>query len=33
MLLAVPLTAMLKIVCENMAYTRPFAALMAEGDG
>ena len=33
MLLAVPLTAMLKIVWENMAYTRPLAALMAEGDG
>jgi AI-2 transport protein TqsA len=33
MLLAIPLTAMLKIVWENMAYTRPLAALMAEGDG
>jgi AI-2 transport protein TqsA len=33
MLLAVPLTAMLKIVCENMASTRPLAVLMAEGDG
>ena len=33
MLLAVPLTAMLKIICENMPYTRPLAALMAEGDG
>ena len=33
MLLAVPLTAMLKIIWENMAYTRPLAALMAEGDG
>ena len=33
MLLAVPLTAMLKIIWENMDYTRPLAALMAEGDG
>lgn len=33
MLLAVPLTAMLKIIAENMACTRPLAALMAEGDG
>jgi AI-2 transport protein TqsA len=33
MLLAVPLTAMMKIIWENMAYTRPLAALMAEGDG
>ena len=33
MLLAVPLTAMLKIVWENMAFTRPLAILMAEGDG
>ena len=33
MLLAVPLTAMLKIIGENLAYTRPLAALMAEGDG
>ena len=33
MLLAVPLTAMLKIIWENTAYTRPLAALMAEGDG
>ena len=32
MLLAVPLTAMLKIVWENMAFTRPLAILMAEGD-
>jgi AI-2 transport protein TqsA len=33
MLLAVPLTAMLKIVWENIAFTRPLAILMAEGDG
>ena len=33
MLLAVPLTAMMKIIWENMAYTRPLAALMAEEDG
>lgn len=33
LLLAVPLTAMLKIIWENMDYTRPLAALMAEGDG
>ena len=33
MLLAVPLTAMLKIVWENMAFTRPLAILMAKGDG
>jgi AI-2 transport protein TqsA len=33
MLLAIPLTAMLKIVWENMAFTRPLAILMAEGDG
>jgi AI-2 transport protein TqsA len=33
LILAVPLTAMLKIVWENMALTRPLAALMAEGDG
>ena len=31
MLLAVPLTAMLKIVFEHMAFTRPLAVLMAEG--
>ncbi len=33
MLLAVPLTAMLKIIGENLPYTRPLAALMSEGDG
>jgi AI-2 transport protein TqsA len=33
MLLAVPLTAMLKIIWENTASTRPLAILMAEGDG
>jgi AI-2 transport protein TqsA len=33
MLLAVPLTAVLKIVWENLPFTRPFAILMAEGDG
>ena len=33
MLLAVPLTAMIKIIAENMAYTRPLAALLADGDG
>jgi AI-2 transport protein TqsA len=33
MLLAVPLTAVLKIVWENLAFTRPLAILMAEGDG
>lgn len=33
MLLAVPLTATLKITWENLAYTRPLAALMAGGDG
>ena len=33
MLLAVPLTAMLKIIGENLAYTRPLAVLMGEGDG
>jgi AI-2 transport protein TqsA len=32
MLLAVPLTATLKIVWENMAFTRPLAILMAEGE-
>ena len=32
MLIAVPLTAMLKIVWENMDYTRPLAVLMASGD-
>ncbi len=32
MLLAVPLTAVLKIVWENMAFTRPLAILMAERD-
>ena len=32
MLIAVPLTAMLKIIWENMAYTRPLAVLMASGD-
>jgi predicted PurR-regulated permease PerM len=31
MVLAVPLTVMLKIVCENVALTRPLARLMAEG--
>jgi AI-2 transport protein TqsA len=30
LILAVPLTAMLKIIWENVAYTRPLAALMAE---
>ncbi len=30
MLLAVPLTVMLKIVLENVAFTRPFARMMAE---
>jgi AI-2 transport protein TqsA len=30
MLLAVPLTVMVKIVLENVAFTRPFARLMAE---
>jgi hypothetical protein len=30
MLLAVPLTVMLKIVLENVAFTRPFARLIAE---
>lgn len=33
MLLAVPLTAMIKIIWENMAYTRPLAILMADADG
>jgi AI-2 transport protein TqsA len=33
MLLAVPLTAMLKIVWENIDFTRPLAALMSQGDG
>jgi len=33
MLLAVPLTATLKIIWENVPYTRPLAALIAEGDG
>jgi predicted PurR-regulated permease PerM len=31
MVLAVPLTVMLKIVCENVALTRPLARLMSEG--
>jgi predicted PurR-regulated permease PerM len=30
MVLAVPLTVMLKIVCENIALTRPLARLMAQ---
>ena len=30
MVLAVPLTVMLKIVCENIELTRPLARLMAE---
>ncbi|MHC5537645.1 AI-2E family transporter [Singulisphaera rosea] len=33
MLIAIPLTAMLKIVCENLGATRSLAILMAEGDG
>jgi AI-2 transport protein TqsA len=33
MLLAIPLTAVLKIVWENLAFTRPLAILMAQGDG
>jgi AI-2 transport protein TqsA len=33
MLLAVPLTSMMKIIWENISYTRPLAALMSEGDG
>jgi AI-2 transport protein TqsA len=33
MLLAVPLTTMLKIIWENTAYKRPLVILMAEGDG
>ena len=30
MLLAVPLTVMVKIVLENVAFTRPFGRMMAE---
>lgn len=30
MILAVPLTVLVKIILENIAFTRPFARLMAE---
>jgi hypothetical protein len=30
MFLAIPLTVMLKIVLENVAFTRPFALLLAD---